>query len=358
MESLKAYLVTVVTRPPSQRLCCQSRTEEAPGRTDVSPFIRLNLVESSTMLRAVGVGSDLDDRLRSAAFAYLDTLLGSTGGRVSRRDLRAFSFEGHRIPLISPQTGIWKPAALDAALSILTTYVRPGEVPPYEDNIGDDWYARYKWRGTDRQHSDNRALRTAMSLKKPLMWFLGVAPGIYRAEYPVWLVDEEPEAHQFVVALDQSMRTGWSRSLIFEPFNPGRRYAETTVRARLHQRPFRDRVLLAYHSQCALCRLRHEPLLDAAHIKEDADGGEPIVPNGMAMCAIHHRAFDAHVLGVTPKYRVEVRPDVLREHDGPTLQHALQGLHGERITLPRHRAEWPSPLLLEERFERFLQRAG
>jgi hypothetical protein len=28
------------------------------------------------------------------------------------------------------------------------------------------------------------------------------------------------------------------------------------------------------------------------------------------------------------------------------------------ITLPRHRAEWPSPLLLEERFERFLQRAG
>lgn len=310
------------------------------------------------MLRAVGVGLDFDDRLRSSAFDYLDRLAAAGGGLVTRPDLQAFTFEGRRIPLISPQTGIWKPAGLEAALSILTTYVPPGAIPPYDDNYGDDWYPRYKWRGTDPQHSDNRALRAAMALDKPLMWFLGVARGIYRAEYPVWLVDEEPDAHQFVVALDPSMRVGWSPALVVEQFNPGRRYAETIVRARLHQRPFRDRVLLAYGSQCALCRLRHVPLLDAAHIKEDSDGGEPIVPNGVAMCAIHHRAFDAHVLSVTPTYRVEVRPDVLREHDGPTLQHALQGLHGELITLPRHRPEWPSPVLLEERFERFLQRAG
>ncbi len=76
------------------------------------------------------------------------------------------------------------------------------------------------------------------------------------------------------------------------------------------------------------------------------------------MCAIHHRAFDAEVLGITPRYRVEVRADVLREHDGPTLQHALQGLHGELILLPRRRMEWPRPDLLEERFERFMRRAG
>ena len=309
------------------------------------------------MLRAVGAEPDLDDRLRASAFGYLDRLTGSGGGVVTRIDLRAFTFDGRRIPLISPQTGIWKPAGLEAALSILTTYTPPGVVPPYEDDVGEDSYPRYKWRGTDPQHSDNRALRSAMALAKPLMWFLGIARGIYRPQYPVWLVDEEPESQQFVVALDPTMRAGWSRSLIVEPFNPGRRYAETMVRTRLHQRPFRDRVLLAYGSQCSLCRLRHIPLLDAAHIKEDADGGEPIVPNGVAMCAIHHRAFDAHVLGVTPKYRVEVRPDVLREHDGPTLQHALQGLHGELITLPRHRPEWPNRELLEERFERFLQKA-
>jgi putative restriction endonuclease len=71
------------------------------------------------------------------------------------------------------------------------------------------------------------------------------------------------------------------------------------------------------------------------------------------MCAIHHRAFDAQVLGLRPDYVVEIRPDVLVEHDGPTLQHALQGLHGGVIGLPRKRAERPSRRLLEERYERF-----
>src|SRR5207249_7731440 len=104
--------------------------------------------------------------------------------------------------------------------------------------------------------------------------------------------------------------------------------------ARLHQRPFRDRVLLAYRGSCALCRLRHPPLLDAAHIKEDAEGGEPVLTNGMAMCAIHHRAFDAHVLTVKPDYRIEISPKVLAEHDGPTLQYALQSLHARGLGTP------------------------
>ena len=92
------------------------------------------------------------------------------------------------------------------------------------------------------------------------------------------------------------------------------------------------------------------------HIKRDSEGGEPIVTNGLAMCVLHHRAFDADVMAVRPDYKVEVRSDVLAEIDGPTLRHALQGLHGEPITLPRHRIERPDPILLEERYERF--RAG
>jgi putative restriction endonuclease len=94
-------------------------------------------------------------------------------------------------------------------------------------------------------------------------------------------------------------------------------------------------------------------LLDAAHIKEDAQGGEPIVPNGVAMCAIHHRAFDHHVIGIRPDYGVEVRPDVRAEKDGPTLQHALQAVHGSSLIVPAKMAARPSRDLLEERWERF-----
>ena len=297
---------------------------------------------------------DLDERLRGASFAYVQALASRTGGLVTRDVLESFVFDGTRVPLISRQQGIRKPRMLSAALSILTTYTSPNQIPPYNDDIGEDGYPRYKWRGSDPFAYDNVALRVAMTERRPLLWFIGVRPGVFRAEFPIWLVDEEPDQLQFVVALDEVMRNGWSRGLAdASPFNPSRRYAEATVRIRLHQRPFRDRVLLAYDSQCALCRLRHRRLLDAAHIKEDSEGGEPVVPNGVAMCAIHHRAFDAFVLAVRPDYRVEIRQDVLAEIDGPTLQHALQGLHGSVITLPRRRAEKPSRDLLEERYERF-----
>ena len=71
------------------------------------------------------------------------------------------------------------------------------------------------------------------------------------------------------------------------------------------------------------------------------------------MCKIHHAAFDSMIMAVRPDYRVEVRADVLAEDDGPTLLHALQGLHGGRIEVPRRRAARPDLNLLEERYERF-----
>jgi putative restriction endonuclease len=77
----------------------------------------------------------------------------------------------------------------------------------------------------------------------------------------------------------------------------------------------------------------------------------------MAMCAIHHRSFDKNVLTVRPDYLIEVRRDVREERDGPTLLHALQGLHGEKLMLPRQRAAWPDREFLEERYEHF-QKAG
>jgi putative restriction endonuclease len=299
------------------------------------------------------VSNDFDARVRAAAFAYLRTRIDHGGERIRRHELEAFEFEGMR-RLIAPRQGIWAPQALGAALSIMTTYSGSPAQRPYADEEGPDGYLRYKWRGTDPQQADNRQLRKAMELRQPLVWLHGVAPGLFTAAFPVWLVGEETSETQFVVALDELSRDQWRESLVDLPaFNPVRRYAEVMVRQRLHQPVFRGQVLVAYESQCALCRLRHERLLDAAHIKEDSDGGEPVVTNGLAMCAIHHRAFDADVLGLRPDCVVEINDEVLNEHDGPTLQHALQGLHGQAIALPKRRRDHPNQVLLEERYERF-----
>ena len=301
--------------------------------------------------------NDQDAFIRAAAFAYLDLLVARSGGTVTRAELESFEHDGTRIPLVERQRGIRKVAGLDAALSILTTFTPDPSKAPYDDGVGPDGYPRYKWQGTNAESFDNVALRNAMEHRKPLVWFRGVGPGEFRPVYPVYLVGEEANAHQFVLALEEGMREQWEPlvDLLEHPADLAarRRYADVMVRQRLHQQVFRDRVLLAYKRRCALCGLRHMELLDAAHIKEDAEGGEPIVPNGIAMCAIHHRAFDAHVLGISPEYQIEVRTDVLEEQDGPTLRHALQGMHGEVITLPTKRVARPDPLLLEERFVRF-----
>jgi putative restriction endonuclease len=48
---------------------------------------------------------------------------------------------------------------------------------------------------------------------------------------------------------------------------------------------------------------------------------------------------------------------VLDEEDGPMLLHGLQGMHDQRIRLPRARHDWPDPDRLAERWHRFLQSA-
>ena len=83
-----------------------------------------------------------------------------------------------------------------------------------------------------------------------------------------------------------------------------------------------------------------------------------MVSNGLALCQLHHGAFDRFFLGVRPDYVIEVRPDVLEEEDGPTLKHAIQGLHGTRIMVPRRREDRPAAELLEARYRRFREKAG
>ncbi len=98
---------------------------------------------------------------------------------------------------------------------------------------------------------------------------------------------------QFALALDEGQRL----------ITPGvdlsiemRRYVERINKVRLHQPMFRARVLAAYQSRCTVCQLRHAELLDAAHIISDNQPhGDPVVPNGLAMCKIHHAAFDSNI---------------------------------------------------------------
>ena len=57
-----------------------------------------------------------------------------------------------RIPLMDHQRGIRKPKQLSAALSIRTVHASNPQARPYDDDVGQDGFLRYKWRGTDPNH--------------------------------------------------------------------------------------------------------------------------------------------------------------------------------------------------------------
>src|SRR5438270_5954120 len=297
------------------------------------------------------MAGDADAELRTAAFTHLDRLRQrSPDGGLRSSDINTFDYQGKPLRLIV-QTGIWKPAGMAAALSIRTTYTPANQPPPYEDDLGVDGLVRYKYRGEDPNHSDDRALREAMHTRAPLIYFVGISSGVYTAHYPVWIIAEDPARLEFTVAVDQAQRVLGRPDLAWAE----RDYAMRLTKQRLHQPVFRTRVLRAYEDTCAMCRLRHAELLDAAHILPDGHPrGTPVVSNGVALCKIHHAAYDQNILGIRPDLVVQVREDVLEELDGPMLRHGLQEMAGVRLTVPRRQIEKPNGEAVEERYAEFL----
>jgi len=108
-----------------------------------------------------------------------------------------------------------------------------------------------------------------------------------------------------------------------------------------------------YEKRCAICSLRQERLLDAAHIIGDLEErGEPVISNGLSLCSIHHRAFDNQLVGVSPDYEVHVSHRLLDDDDGPMLE-LLKGFHRRPILVPKRRSARPDPERLAVRFELF-----
>ena len=293
-----------------------------------------------------------DEDVRTSCFGQLAILCARFGEDVPYRGgLDAgFAFRGRRVPYLSPQKGIFRAAVQrgPAALSIQTS-----ANSPYADVETPDGFL-YDYRAGRLDQPDNRALRAAHELQVPLVYFVGTQPGRYRPSFPFFVVADDPSARRVLVA-PGAMIGPPDEPVPLLPEDPiERRYVLRESRARIHQARFRGRVVPAYRSQCAICRLKEVRLLDAAHIVGDAEEqGEPIVSNGLSLCSIHHRAFDRDLVAVAPNFEVRVSRRLLEDDDGPMLE-LLKVFDRRPIALPR-RAEWrPERERLARRYERFL----
>ncbi len=301
-----------------------------------------------------------EDVLRNAAFREVKRL-EDVNGDLTSRDLRAgFQFNGQRIPLINPQRGIFKPTQMRFLLSIRTVYPRPGARVWYDDQrqvhrqiYQGEEAVDYAFMGQNADAAENRWLREAMQNAVPFVYFLGIAPGIYRALIPSFVIDWNPATLKARIAFraEEEAELGVPQTAV------ERRYALRQVQQRLHQATFREAVIAAYRGRCALSGLREPVLLDAAHIVEDKHEtlGQPVVQNGLPLAKTHHAAFDAHLIGVDPDFGIHISDRILKQKDGPTLE-ALKRLHESRIILPVRGVDKPDRERLAMRFEQFKAR--
>jgi len=240
-----------------------------------------------------------------------------------------------------------------AALTVTTSFKDP-YADAFDEAGGSFMYA---YRSGPVDQADNRALRAAFEMQTPLVYFRALAAGQYLVVAPMFVTADDPAARAVVLEPGLPVQDMQPGGLVSGP--DVRAYATREARHRLHQQRFKLDVIRAYRHRCAICTLRERELVQAAHIVPDAEPeGIAAVINGLALCAIHHLAYDRNLLGIDPDGAVHIAARLLREIDGPMLRTGLQGFHGAKITLPRRPEQRPDAVRLQTRFDRFLLAAA
>jgi len=288
--------------------------------------------------------------IRGAVFEYLERMSVTYGTELPWSVLYdEFLFEETTLRLLHRGQGIWKPKQLTAALSILTTVDSP-----YADAFDHDGLLEYQYATGSGAEWQNRSLRAAFDSALPLVHLQGVGDSRFVATWPVFVVQDDPAAGLVKVAVDDPQRI--DRAISDELAETARRaYYTVLTRRRLHQARFRHRVMKAYRSRCAVCRLDEAVLLEAGHIVPDShELGQPDVSNGLALCVLHHASFDRNLLGFRPDGVVQISPRLRERSDGLVLEHGLQAFHGSKLTVPDATADRPDVERLAMRFDEFV----
>lgn len=151
------------------------------------------------------------------------------------------------------------------------------------------------------------------------------------------------ESQQTFSHISQSNEVSTSEEIAL-PYGPTE--ATRTVRTRLVQRFFRDTVLASYNYHCTICDLDLLELLNASHIIPWSRNVERRADprNGLALCALHDRAFDRGLLTINESFSVLVSRRAKTQTKSLVQLVAMIEVEGKMISLPTR--FFPDPIAL------------
>ena len=162
-------------------------------------------------------------------------------------------------------------------------------------------------RTPGRDASEIEATKEAARLRLPV--FVITYPSLnakLRNVFLGWVEDWDDTNKIFLITFDISR----PQRLIHdvdeddEPFSlvdSSKKSAKQQAAVRPGQQRFRFRVMRRYGGACLLCGVNILELLDAAHIRPKKSHGSDDPRNGLLLCSLHHRAFDAEMFGIEPR---------------------------------------------------------
>jgi putative restriction endonuclease len=159
--------------------------------------------------------------------------------------------------------------------------------------------------------------------------------------------DSDPETEVEV----QREKTRLEQALDSEPQLTSDEEQFTETRRRVRDRAFAELVKEAYDYTCAMCGSSREtpdgnPEVEAAHIYPKEYGGSDDVRNGLALCKLHHWAFDSGWLSISDEYEVLVK-------DAPDRQgyYEFKQLENDPLELPENEKAKPNQKFIKKHRE-------
>ncbi len=177
------------------------------------------------------------------------------------------------------------------------------------------WH-RLLFRAGDSLAKENLVIRPSKTLKltDKKEWMLteqGIEKALKLSKISGIQKDDLPTTSFELQKLINKMKDT-SRPKSYNPINKNKQLSKVTKKSSLRTRAFRQAVILAYDHKCSICGLKiyspdsHLWEVEAAHIVPHRLKGKDDIWNGIALCHLHHWAFDVGWFTLLDNYKIKI----------------------------------------------------